>query len=757
MRYKLLLIHISVLAFSFLSINKSYSKHIVGGEAVYKVISSDGFIGGEATYEFKFTIYRDAISGGADFDKPGYFGFYRKESSGWVFIHRETKYIVNVENIQNVDDPCIVSPPEIQYQKGDYVFRVTLPIIDSAYQITYQRCCRTNFIVNIESPEATGATYFVEISPEAQLLKNNSPVFRYFPPTVLCANSVFNFDNSASDVDGDSLVYEYFNPLSGGGLAGSDAGTGGKASDCNGVQPLPDNCPPPFPEVVFSFPYSYNDPILGSPSVQINRFTGNISGKPLDLGQFVVGVRVLEYRDGILIGKVQRDFQFNVASCSPSVNAIVGNSNQIDVNKFDIKACGIDTVTFINRSIERDKISDTYWEFDIDGEIVTSTDWDATVVFPGVGSYTGRLFLNRNTICNDSAELVINVFPGIHAEFEFDHDSCTGDPVIFNDHSYSEAGPILEWKWDFGDGMNSSDSNPKYTYSEPGNYISKLIVEDKNECQDTAVAPIGFFPLANRMDINPSHYIGCAPVSISFNNKTELFSDQYEIKWDFGDGQFDTIYSPIHLYDEPGIYSVNVEIKTPLGCTLEGNYSDWLDIRPSPIADFDYSPLKPKIVNPVVNFENNSVGGKTYLWELGAGKISFDFEPEFMYPDTGLYNVKLIVTSENHCNDTLVKQLYIYPDVNLFFPNAFTPNGDGVNDVFFGKGVYHTFMKEYNLYIFDRWGGLVFESNDPLKTWYGSKFNSGSILPQGVYVYKYNYKNPKGKVFKGKGFVTIIK
>ncbi|HHH54191.1 MAG TPA: PKD domain-containing protein [Bacteroidetes bacterium] len=733
------------------------ARHIVGGEATYKMVSTDGFIGGNAVYDVKFIIYRDAISGGADFDEPGFFGIFRKDSLGWTFQKRIDKFVENRSYIENVHDPCIVAPPNILYEKGEYKFRIELPIVDSTYKITYQRCCRTNFIVNILAPEATGATYYIDISPQAQLEGNNSPVFDQFPPSVLCANSFFEFDHSAKDEDGDSIVYEFFHPFDGGGLAGSQPGTGGQANDCNGVKPLPDNCPPPYPKVRFRIPYTFYDPLGGSPNVTIDRITGVIAGRPVELGQFVVGVRAREYRNGILIGTIIRDFQFNVTSCSPSVQAILGNANQTDINKFEVLACGTDTVTFINKSIDKDKIFDTYWRFDIGGNIYESNDWDATVVFPDTGTYTGQLILNRNTICNDSTDILINIYPGIHAKYTYQQDSCLDRPVLFNNESYSEAGPIVEYNWAFGDGNTSEEVNPKYKFTTPGTYNPLLFVMDENKCIDTFALPIDFYPVPDKIDFQPTHYLGCTPVEISFNNTTTPFSSGYKIIWDFGDGSIDTSYSPKHLFDQEGLYTVKVRVISPNGCSVEDDFDNLLEIRKGPFADFEYEPENPNILNPKITFINNSEGAEYYNWEFGTGDFSFEFEPEYIYPDTGFYYAQLVATAENHCDDTIVKRIYISPDLTLFFPNAFTPNGDGVNDEFFPKGVNSQYVQKYNLTIWDRWGGLVFETNNLEESWTGAKNNTGRILPQGVYVYKFSYLNPKKLLIKGKGFVTLIK
>ena len=733
------------------------SKHIVGGEATYKLITSDGFLGGIATYEFKFTIYRDAESGGADFDATGFIGVFSKSGSTWKFVQRINTPIKNKSYIQNVEDPCVLTPSNILYEKGEYVFRIDLKIIDSPYQITYQRCCRTNFIINIISPEATGATYFVEISPEAQLAKNNSPVFNSFPPAVLCAKTFFNIDHSALDVDGDSLTYEFFNPLAGGGLNGSEVGSAGNQYLCDGVQPLPDNCVPPYPIVNFKAPYSFTNPMQGNPQIRIDPVTGMISGQPENLGQFVVGVRVKEYRNGILIGTIQRDFQFNVTACSPAVSARVGNSTELELKLFKVYACGADTVLFINNSYDKQKINSVKWEFDIKGEIVSSDQWDAEIAFPEPGDYTGKLILNDKLVCSDSADIQIKIFPGIHALFDFTLDSCRQLPVNFDNFSYSEAGPLSSIEWDFDDGTLSTEVNPKHTFKEPGIYNIKLLVEDKNKCTEEQISTINYFPVPDNIEVLPSQYLGCAPVSITFFNNTQFIDDKYIIEWDFGDGTLSSELEPVHEFDAPGQYDVKVYIKSPNGCEVSTDFSDWILIKEGPEADFDYSPEEVTILNPVIKITNNSKRGDYHFWEFGNGGISYDFEPEYTYSDTGKYSIFYIVTSQNHCTDTLIKEVDISPDVLIFFPNAFTPNGDGKNDEFFGKGTFIKYMLDFNLAVWDRWGGMVFETTDPLEYWNGRKFNSGDVLPQGVYVYTFSYKTPRGKLISDKGFVSLIK
>jgi len=303
------------LLFIFLFPHTTEAKHIVGGQASYRLIHSDRKLGGNATYEIKFNIYIDKFTGGADFDKSIFLGIFKKDISEWVFYERYDVKLKNKTFIKN-------SKNEKIYEKGEYIYNVTLPIINKSYRFTYQRCCRTNQIVNIENPEFTGATYSIDLTPEAQVLGNNSPFFKTFPSDILCINQYFNFDHSAIDYDQDSLVYEFFTPINGGGLLGSKPGTQDQINKCNGLIPLPDNCPPPYSNVIFKSPYTCDAAILGSQNLSINSKTGLLSGNPNGFGQYTIGVLVKEFRYGILIGSTKRDFLFKVTSCTSAVNEI---------------------------------------------------------------------------------------------------------------------------------------------------------------------------------------------------------------------------------------------------------------------------------------------------------------------------------------------------------------------------------------------------------------------------------------------------
>jgi hypothetical protein len=154
-------------------------------------------------------------------------------------------------------------------------------------------------------------------------------------------------------------------------------------------------CHPPFLEVPFLFPtYSGANPMGGNPQVTINPNTGLITGVPQFTGQYVVGVCVIERNSsGQILSILRRDFQFNVANCEPTVVADIQEDEIINGDDFLIVSCGENTVDFINESFQVAFINEVVWEFNIGGNTETYTTFDATVTFPGEGSYQGRLLL----------------------------------------------------------------------------------------------------------------------------------------------------------------------------------------------------------------------------------------------------------------------------------------------------------------------------------------------------------------------------
>lgn len=745
--------------FIFLCCSKSVeAKHIIGGDVTYECVGLDT-INQRATYRIYFTMYRDCQGGGAGFDNDAQIGIYREQGTNFQWLETLVLAPVGSDRLEPTPNPCVEIPQNICVEEGRYQFEVTLPVSNSDYVLTYSRCCRNVTIANIVNAEDTGATFSVRISSEAQQLCNSSPVFTEFPPIVICAGQPLIASQAAVDPDGDVLVYEFCSPKQGGGPFGSNENPG-NPSACNGIVPSPENCGPPFNDVVFKLPnFSANNPVIGEPRISINSETGLITGTPSLIGQFVVGVCVKEYRDGVLIGEISRDFQFNVTECNARVFAEIEHDAQIGPQEYQVNSCGDFDIVFVNESTDPAFIDAYLWEFNINGDVVTSDEKDVTITFPGLGNYTGRMILNPNAIdeeCTDTAYFEVNLFPSIDAEFVFEYDTCIAGPVNFTDLSQSGAGDVLFWEWDFDDGNISEFQNPNHVYQTPGIKNVSLTAEDVNECRDTFVQEISYLPAPPLIVIEPSSFFGCAPANIFFNNLSVPIDSTYDILWDFGDGNFSTEISPTHIYDETGTFDVSLEIVSPIGCEIAKNFGSLIEVDFKPEANFTFSPEDPNSINRTVQFSDESINAVKWLWEFGEEGAAFEENPSFTFRDTGIYEIQLVAVHPSGCPDTMIQIIDVEPIVTYHMPNAFTPNADGTNDIFLGKGIIAG-MNDFSLNIFNRWGEMVFASEDPLIGWNGKKNNNGDHAQAGVYVFKMRYVDSRGNVVTDEGFATLIR
>lgn len=733
--------------------------HIIGGEITYECL---GPVGNGIRYRFTMKIYRDCNSSGANFDQQAQMAIYRGTYSN------NTLYQSFQENLDQVtlivpDTPqCVQQIPDVCVQQGLYIFERTLPPSDQSYFIVYQRCCRNVTISNIYTPGDVGATYMIEITPAAQQALNSSPVFNDFPPIIICNRVPLEFDHSATDPNGDGLVYSFCGPFTGGGPI-----TNGPATQsCDGAIPTPP-CAPPYDIVQFVVPdYSPGNPMGGNPQITIDPLTGLITGAPNMLGQFVVGVCVQEYRNGQLLSTIKRDFQFNVADCDPTVLARLnreanegGDTLRVNGQRYYIRSCGQKTLTLDNLSEDPAFITEFKWVFDLGTSIFEdSVNWDPTVAFPDTGRYYGTLLLNPGEECSDTAFLTVDIFPRVNPDFSFDYDTCVAGPVVFTDLSSSEGG-LDEWRWQFGvPGGQSTEQHPEFLYPIPGDHPVRLQVFDQNGCWGIVTKTINWYPVPPLIIIQPSSYLGCIPGEIFFNNLSTPIDSTYQIVWDFGDGGMsEGVISPTHIYEIPGLYDVSVAITSPIGCFTTDTFPRLIRVEPSPTADFSYDPSEGlSNLNSTVQFNDLSQGAATWNWTFDRYGTTTQQHPSFTFPDTGLVAVRLIVTHARGCKDSLTRYLDIRPETRWFMPNAFTPNGDGQNDGFYGKGFLEG-VTDFRMTIWNRWGEMVFETSNPLEQWNGLAQNSGGMSPGGVYVYLVTFTEPRGQPREFRGFVTLIR
>lgn len=169
----------------------------------------------------------------------------------------------------------------------------------------------------------------------------------------------------------------------------------------------------------------------------------------------------------------------------------------------------------------------------------------------------------------------------------------------------------------------------------------------------------------------------------------------------------------------------------------------------APEADFTWEYYENRKLNFIPTASPDVVA---YYWDFGDGDTSTMISPFHTYLDTGFFDVTLVVTNKYGCTDTIIHTIYAYPDFVFYIPNSFTPNQNGLNDVFTGKG--EGFMRFY-MEVFNRWGEKIYESNDIHRGWNGTHKSQDS--PIGTYVYKMEVQTPVGKIHNYVGHINLIR
>ncbi len=700
----------------FLSL-ASHAKHLVGGEITYECL-------GNYNYEFTLTIYRDCKPlGQTAFDANAVITVFDINNniilslSPPLFSDKDTLPLEAPNNCSNLASSVCT-------EKGVYKVTANLPPIVGGYTITHQRCCRNATILNIPNPSTWGSTYTVEI-PSNDVTCNSSPSFTATPPVLLCVNQPLSLDMSATDSDGDSLSYSICSVIHGGGQVVNPTGYTGFNS------PAPDPAaPPPYSNVPFAAGFSFANPISSNPILNINPQTGILRGTPTQLGQYVFAICVTEWRNGQILSTIRRDFQFNVSGdCQGPISIMedqIMNTNTL---------CAGLTIQFKSISLNT---SSWRWDF---GDLSTNADTSRlahpTYTFPDTGLYTVTLIANPGSLCQDTSILEFRVYYPVSIGYNYTGETCYGVNSIdfIAEGSFS---PKAEINWDFGGstnvGQTSSLVNPTgVTYDLPGAYEVTISVEDY-ECRDTFKSIIYVYPNPV-LDTDVPPTTECAPATVQFSDSSVVFG-LAQHTWIFGDGSKSNDQSPLHVYEEPGKYTVEHYIKTFQGCidSVYESYFEVIEVLPKPSSILTIDPLRASIYDPVVNIENEISTNTNTETILPDGRRIFNLQGETLtFIDTGTYPVTHIAYNQFGCSDTLVVCIVIDAPVNLFVPNAFTPNNDGLNDEF---KISITGIVEYEIQIFSRWGELVFQSNDLDYSWNGKLMNEGNKLNDRTFTYR---------------------
>jgi gliding motility-associated-like protein len=315
------------------------------------------------------------------------------------------------------------------------------------------------------------------------------------------------------------------------------------------------------------------------------------------------------------------------------------------------------------------------------------------------------------------------------------------------------------YNWDFGDGATSILNEPvSHIYTAWGTYPITLIVAGTH-CSDTISQSIQIVPPRPVADFDSSAS-GCAPLTVGFSNHSQ-FADSYI--WDFGDGMTSTDFEPVHVYQNPGVYIVQLIAFGDGGVDTIANVT--ITVFVIPHAFFTLAPNVVYLPDQPVHCYDLSENAVTWFWDFGDGSTSTEQNPTHVYTEVGVYDISLLVTSAGGCPSYYILSEAVTAEASgeILFPNAFTPSNSGPTGGYYSPNdysndVFHPIFKgvsEYRLSIFNRWGELIFESKDVKIGWDGY-YRDVECKPD-VYVWKAEGRFADGRAFMKAGDITLIR
>ncbi len=633
-----------LLAFAGLIVlaSDAFAGHALGGEIFYTHL-------GNNQYEITVIFYRDCNPpnnlSGANLDESIVLGVF--EGSGTTLLIDIPLTQSSTNPVPTVlENPCGVLPEELCMQRLEYTTVQTLPPSAVGYDLVFQRCCRNAGIINVAQSDEIGITLTTQIPPNTTNAEpNSSPQFSNFPPAAICRNFAFFMDHSATDSDGDSLAYSLCTPIN-----------GGTAFD-------PSPTPQPaftFTDIPYNAGYSAIDPITDNPNFEIDPITGQITGTPTQVGLFVIGVCVSEYRDGELLSTVMRDFQFNVVNCDPNIISSVQSQTSDQL-------CIGETMTFENNSVNGQFYE---WNFGVDG-IATdvSTDFEPTYTFPDTGIYEIMLVANPGWPCADTSTQVFYVYEPIQPTIVLSDYMCSENTSYFAFDAEGEfnGATSLNWSFENGSPSNANIPSPQWISFDNAPTFDVLLTAAHFGCEASTeftwnAPPDPFASIEDQSSF-------CQGFTFDFENNSTN-ADSYA--WDFGTGNAGDVSSsntPTFTFPSDGIYEVELIASAAFTCPDTA----WATVEIFPLIDPTFPPLAPDCFssnNYTMSVIASNIPETTYAWDFGGPTSSVNIAggvvTNLTYAEPGTFDIT-VTASANGCDVEHTETVWVIEDPTINF------------------------------------------------------------------------------------------
>lgn len=419
-------------------------------------------------------------------------------------------------------------------------------------------------------------------------------------------------------------------------------------------------------------------------------------------------------------------------------------------------ACIGDSVAFKNTST-------------VDGGIITLAIWsfgDGTPLINAVDpkhlyptnpkNFNVQLFVTSDKNCIGAITKPLELFPKPLVDFAANN-ICVFRELRFS--NYSDGNKSL---WNFGDGATSILRNPGHIYATPGPKDVKLIVSNNFGCSDSITKKITVYPQP-KFNFYATDTAGC-PIFITNFNAVADSSNLDSIsnwKWIFNPA---SIKYGQHVQGAPyldaGKYSPTLIATNTKGCSDTLTKAYYINVYPIPVPSFTLAPNELSIYEMKTQvIDNSSPDVVKWQWDLGDGTKELNktrFYHDYSGGTAATYTVTLTVTNQYNCTNSTTRLINIRTERTVYIPNAFTPNGDGVNDKFMPYASGDFLNADFQMRIFDRWGNKLLFTGDINQGWNG--IYKGELCQRDVYVYSiiFSSKEDGSVLAKFKGIVTLV-
>lgn len=441
--------------------------------------------------------------------------------------------------------------------------------------------------------------------------------------------------------------------------------------------------------------------------------------------------------------------------CTSELDTII-NVLQSPVASFSLEdGCQNELLSFTSTStIEEGEI--VAWNWGFQDQAFEGGDF-MTYAFNEWGTLSAVLTVTADNGCSSTVEEFLTILPSPQVSL-FSSPACVGQEVAFDAIVELSAGEVQAYQWNFDvDSLSTNVASAVYHFDAAGQYTVRLSAFASNGCVGVGENEISVYDNPE-IDFAIDQSAFCAGEYIQIIDLSSVTAPSQLNTWEWylDNTQVSNEQNAGFVIDAPGLYVLRLKVTSNHGCVTDSITATSIQINPNPIAGFHLREDEVFMSSPKVHIENTSSEDVTsWLYAFGDGEYAAFSEGHYTYSTWGNYTVTQIVTNVFGCTDTAYRTIGVSEELLVYIPNAFTPDGNGNNDVF--KPVFHgAEVLEYEFFIFDRWGKVVFFTKDIEGCWDGSV--DGYFAQDGVYNWTMKVRSKDQPVLDvQQGTVTLLR